>query len=78
MSGVAAALARGQHVSGPRCPLAAAQPAAQLLQEAALQAPGRRQRDSAESLPPDPVAPSKKRTIALRPPQIKNSTGIPE
>lgn len=74
---VGCVLARGQHVSGPRCPLAAAQPAAQLLREAAPQAPGRR-RDSAESLPPAPVAPSKKRTRALRPPQMKNSTGIPE
>ena len=57
---VGCVLARGQHVSGPRCPLAAAQPAAQLLREAAPQAPGRR-RDSAESLPPAPVAPSKKK-----------------
>lgn len=70
VSGGAAALARGQHVPGPRSPLAAAQPAAQILREAASQAPGRH-RDSAESLPPGPVAPSRKRTIALRPPQIK-------
>ena len=57
---VAAALARGQHVPGPRSPLAAAQPAAQILREAAAQAPGRH-RDSAESLPPGPVAPPRKR-----------------
>lgn len=70
VSGVAAALARGQHVPGPRSPLAAAQPATQILREAAPQAPGRH-RDSAESLPPGPVAPSRKGTIALRPPQTK-------